>query len=272
MICEVSTYFYVDTCGKCGSGRLGSMGLEALCHVPWQQIVDAVDGVLGDTVDHGAEIVFRIEAVELGRTDERVDRSGPLSALIGPGEEIVLPAQGNNTQRAFGAVVVHLQPAVVDVARECAPAGEGVADRRRGLALGRQPSDGVLHPLVQLVDQRLGTGLTNLAPKLGRLAADLILDRIERGDLSQGFRRGRRGMERMDLVKLAPCVSPAGHFVNAPRPIKMVEPCVGVGLQRAGEVLQMLSWMVALTIFRIGEPHGRWGLVPGRSVISDIGP
>lgn len=62
----------------------------------------------------------------------------------------------DDAQRAFGAVVVDLKPAVIDVARECAPAGEGVADRSRGLALGRQLAHGLLHPLVQLIEQGPG--------------------------------------------------------------------------------------------------------------------
>ena len=62
------------------------MDLEALFQVPWQQIGDAADGVLGDSGEHGAEIVFRVDAVELGRADERVDGSGALAACVGAGK------------------------------------------------------------------------------------------------------------------------------------------------------------------------------------------
>jgi hypothetical protein len=86
----------MDTCGKCGSGGLGSLGLAALCQIPWQQIGDAADGVLGDAGEHGSEIVLRVDSVELGRTDERVDGSGALAAGVGSGEKIVLAAQGDS--------------------------------------------------------------------------------------------------------------------------------------------------------------------------------
>lgn len=39
-------------------------------------------------------------------------------------------------------------------------------------------------------------GTDELAPKLGRLAADLVLDRIERSDLGQGLACSQRGMDR----------------------------------------------------------------------------
>ena len=65
------------------------MGLDG-GHIPGQQIGDPIDWVIGDACEHVAEIVFRIEPVELGRTDEGVDRSGPLSAGIGAGEQVIL--------------------------------------------------------------------------------------------------------------------------------------------------------------------------------------
>ena len=76
----------------------------------------------------------------------------------------------------------------------------------------------------------------------------------------------------MDLVKLAPCMSPAGHLVDAGRPIKMVEACIGVGLQCPREVLQVLPRMFALAILRVSEPDRGWCLAPGWAVIAHIGP
>ncbi len=180
--------------------------------------------------------------------------------------------QGDDSQRAFGAVVVYLQPAVVDVTCECAPAGERIAYRRRALALSRQPPDGVLHPLVQLVDQWLGTRLTNLASKLGKLAANLFLNGIERSDPGQSFACCGRGMDGVDLIQLAAGMGPAGHLIDALIAIEMVEACIRVSLQRTSEVLQMMARMLALAILRVGEPDGRWCLVAGRAVIPDIRP
>ena len=42
--------------------------------VPWQQLLDAVDGMLGDALEHMAQLGFGIEAVELGGANQRIDR------------------------------------------------------------------------------------------------------------------------------------------------------------------------------------------------------
>jgi len=46
--------------------------------------MDAGDGMVGDSVQYLAEIQFRVEAVELGRSDQGVDRCGAVSARIDP--------------------------------------------------------------------------------------------------------------------------------------------------------------------------------------------
>ena len=38
-----------------------------LGHLPGQQIVDAIDRVIGDVLKHVAQIRFRIEAIQVGR-------------------------------------------------------------------------------------------------------------------------------------------------------------------------------------------------------------
>ena len=51
--------------------------------VPGQQFLDAVDGMVGDTRQHLAQIGFGIETVEFRRTNQAVDRRRPLPASIG---------------------------------------------------------------------------------------------------------------------------------------------------------------------------------------------
>jgi len=65
----------------CGSGSLGCVSLDG-GHVPGQQIGDPVDWVLGDAFKHGSEVVLRVEAVELGRADKRIDRRSALSSRV----------------------------------------------------------------------------------------------------------------------------------------------------------------------------------------------
>ena len=52
----------------------------------------------------------------------------------------------------------------------------------------------------------------------------------------------------MDLVELAPCMRPASDLIDGAIAVQMMEPCIGVCLQAALEVLQMLPRMFALAI------------------------
>ena len=76
----------------------------------------------------------------------------------------------------------------------------------------------------------------------------------------------------MDLVKLAACMRPAGDFINGAIAVQMMEPCIGVRLKAALEVLQMLPRMLALAILRVREPDGRRGIFPGGPVVTHISP
>src|SRR5665213_2970732 len=79
-------------------------------------------------------------------------------------------------------------------------------------------------------------------------------------------------MRDMDLVELAPGMSPTRDFVDRSSFIKLLEACEGVGLQSALVVLQVLPWVLSLTIGRVGEPYGWSARIAGGSVIPDIGP
>jgi hypothetical protein len=45
--------------------------------------MDAVDGIVGDAFEHLAQIELRIDAVELGRAEQSVDRCCAFSAGVG---------------------------------------------------------------------------------------------------------------------------------------------------------------------------------------------
>jgi len=76
----------------------------------------------------------------------------------------------------------------------------------------------------------------------------------------------------MNVVELAPGMCPARHFINSAAFIEMMKAGVGIGLQSAFEVLQMLPGMLALAIRRVGEPNGWSGVFTGRSFIAHISP
>jgi len=56
------------------------VGLERGGQVPGQQILYVADGMIGDLCEHGTEVEFRIESVELGRADLGVHGGGATPA------------------------------------------------------------------------------------------------------------------------------------------------------------------------------------------------
>jgi hypothetical protein len=69
------------------------LGLEKGGEVPKQEFLDAADGMVRDPGQHGAEIEFRIEAVELGRPNDAVHVSGTLAAA--PPKTVPWPYSAN---------------------------------------------------------------------------------------------------------------------------------------------------------------------------------
>ena len=66
--------------------------------LPWQQLVDTIDRVLGDALEHITKVAFWINAVELRCAEQRVDDRGSLAAGIRTGKKIVLATKCNRTQ------------------------------------------------------------------------------------------------------------------------------------------------------------------------------
>jgi len=78
--------------------------------------------MLSDPRQDLSEVEFRVQPVELGAADERVDRRGPISTRIGTCEKVVAPSESDGAQGALGARVVDFDQPIVDISREGAPA------------------------------------------------------------------------------------------------------------------------------------------------------
>jgi len=72
--------------------------------------------MVGDLSQPGTEIELRVEAVELGRADARVAEGRSLTARVRTGKQVILTSRGYTTRGPFGAVVVDLQKAIVEIA------------------------------------------------------------------------------------------------------------------------------------------------------------
>src|SRR5487761_282824 len=198
--------------------------------------------MIGDLRQHGAEVEFRIESVELGRADQGVHGSGALAATVRSGEQEVLSPKSDSSERPLSGTVIDLEQAVFGVAREGPPSRERIANRSCSLALRGQRAKRLLHPFAQLIEQRPGPRLPNTQPDVNWLPADLVFDYIKSADPCQRFGGGRRSMRQMDVVELAPGMRPTSRLIYMVA-VEMMKSRISVGLQGSGEVLQMLPGM-----------------------------
>ena len=93
-----------------------------MSQVPRQKILYVADAMISDLRQHGAEVEFGIESVELGRADQGVHGSGAFAATVRSREEEVFPPKSDSSERPLRGAVVDLEQAVVGVAGESPPA------------------------------------------------------------------------------------------------------------------------------------------------------
>ena len=99
--------------------------------------------MIGDALEHGAQVRLRIHAVQFRRADQAVDARGTLAAGVRTTKEIVLPAKCHRPQRALGGVVIDFDTPIRDVARQRGPAREHIADRLGEFGFLRYPRQGL---------------------------------------------------------------------------------------------------------------------------------
>ena len=105
--------------------------------VPGLEIINPIDGMIGDMRQHVTQPGFGVDTVQLGRADQRVDRGGALAAAVGAGEHVIAAADGHAMQGAFGRRVINLDGAVVALAQQRGPQLERVQDCCRCVGLAR---------------------------------------------------------------------------------------------------------------------------------------
>lgn len=108
--------------------------------IPWKQVFDSVDGMVGDAVQHSPQICLGIDAIQLGRLDQAVEGCRALTAGIGTCEQVILASECDATQRSLCRRVIDLDGTVVTVARQCVPTGQMKRPRSRRLASRHNPS------------------------------------------------------------------------------------------------------------------------------------
>ena len=92
------------------------------------QVEDVAGRMSADEGKHVAEVLPRVEPVELARLDERVENAGALGAAVVRGEEPILAADSDRPQTPLGGIVVELEAGVLQEASERVPLVADVAD------------------------------------------------------------------------------------------------------------------------------------------------
>src|ERR1700741_5506051 len=116
---------------------------------------------------------LRIDVVELGGLDQRVDHGGAVAALVGAGEGPVLAAHGDRTNLPLGRIVGHADAAIVEKACERHPAGESVSDGLADLALAGPFSAVLGHPSLQGGHERAAAHGAYALARMWRQSVDL---------------------------------------------------------------------------------------------------
>ena len=172
-------------------------------NIPGQQLINAVNWMIGNAHQDVAQICFRVESVQFGRADQAVHGCSTFSASIGAREQVVLPSDRNSAQRTLRCIVVNLEQTVIAIALQSTPAAQCIANRASDVRLARHFCKRLLHPVMQAGDQRNCPSLANALPLIRRTAADVILHSVEFGDSFQGFSGERRCMRLFDVEELA---------------------------------------------------------------------
>lgn len=156
--------------------------LLASAEVPRQQFLDAVDRMIGDALEHVAQIRLGVQPIEFGRLHQAVDRRGALATGVGAEEQVVLATQADPAQRALGSIVVDFDAPVLAVAGECLLVRERVADGFRQIRCGRHASEHLAQPGVKVLQQRCRAFEAFSSALVRRAAPDVGLDLVQLGD------------------------------------------------------------------------------------------
>ena len=79
--------------------------------MPRQELIDPVDLVIGDAVEHIGQPGLRVDTVKLGGFDQGVGYGGGFAAAFGSDEQVVFAAQSHGFDGSFGGVVVRFEEA-----------------------------------------------------------------------------------------------------------------------------------------------------------------
>lgn len=184
----------------------------------------------------------------------------------------VLAADRDRADRAFGDVAVDLGVTVIEEAGQRRPALAAIGERLGHRRLGRQAAQRIVDGDTQVLDQRPAMVLPVSAAGSGRLPTYLGFAGVELCDPLEQVGGERRRAGGVVLEDLAPKMRPAGDFADPAAVIELVLSGIAIGLQQAGEGLELGLRMDATAIGREPVPDQCRAGGTRCAVIDDIGP
>lgn len=127
---------------------------------------------IDDPGEDVAQVGERINIVQLTGFDQRSDGGPMVGAAVRTCKQRVFPVQRDRTDGAFDGVVVELNAAIIDEARQALPARERITDGVGKLALLADQTEFCAQPLLECLGERPAFLLADEPALLGAAAAD----------------------------------------------------------------------------------------------------
>src|SRR5258707_6342700 len=107
---------------------------------------------------------------------------------------------------------------------------------------------------------------------VGGESLDCLLNPVELTDTVERLLGDRRSDGGMNVEELAPDVGPATGLSNPVAGKQLVEPGIAIGVDHAGEALEVRPRVLALAVRRVEEQRCRRPVAGEGPLIANIGP
>src|SRR5882672_9375429 len=108
------------------SGRQRRRNLRGLIqligHIPRQQLLDAIDRMIGDALEYVVQIALRVDVIKFATFHETINDRRTLTAGVGSEEQIIASPGTDSTNGTLRDIIVDLQSTVLGIAAQGIPA------------------------------------------------------------------------------------------------------------------------------------------------------
>src|SRR6478609_3520283 len=205
---------------------------------------------VGDPGEDVGQVRERVDIVQLTGLDQRGDSGPVFGAAIRTGEQRIFPVERDGADGAFDGVVVELDAAIVDEARQAFPARQRVADGFGKFALLADQAKFCPQPRFKGIDERSTFLLPDSATFVAAVATDALFDGVERGDMLERFAGNRRRSGGGELIEVTPYMRPAERKADLAAIGQLTVAGITIDLQNSLEALEVGDRPLGLAVGR----------------------